>query len=353
MKRLLPVLMGFALLLLSSTKGWSLPPCPGSPTSIFSTRVSWTDCFGTLTYGHGAKYVGEWKNDKHHGQGTFTYTDGTVKEGIWEGGFLKYAEKPSPRVIAKKSPTPSSIKNEKELEKPYSITLPTKAMLFYETRNINWQKSAREALKKEESQIELKILLSADEISRGVPFTVPGGKNNSCDFTIEKRTWDDPDLSQLTWGLPCVVQTFVNKTGIPNLKKTYRLSGCIQKKVLGKHHLCLKKPKEVASFYPNEGWVAIPGKPKNETTSIKKKMLRPLSPILSTDPWLRITKIAQDRCNIKPHYQIVDVRYCNNKGSCPTRPWKIAKGKPIKLPSLDKIGWNFKFPIDFIQRKQL
>ena len=28
MKRLLPVLMGFVVLLLSSTEGWSLPPCP-------------------------------------------------------------------------------------------------------------------------------------------------------------------------------------------------------------------------------------------------------------------------------------------------------------------------------------
>jgi len=44
MKRLLPVLMGFALLLLSSTVGWSLPPCPESGGGGF-----WNDCFGTET----------------------------------------------------------------------------------------------------------------------------------------------------------------------------------------------------------------------------------------------------------------------------------------------------------------
>ena len=38
MKRLLPVLMGFVLLLLSSTEGKSLPPCPGSPTANWSAQ---------------------------------------------------------------------------------------------------------------------------------------------------------------------------------------------------------------------------------------------------------------------------------------------------------------------------
>ena len=62
MKRLLPVLMGFVFLLLSSTEGWSLPPCPESGV--------WNNCFGTHTYTHanGEKYVGEWKDDKKHGQ---------------------------------------------------------------------------------------------------------------------------------------------------------------------------------------------------------------------------------------------------------------------------------------------
>ena len=91
MKRLLPVLMGFALLLLSSTEGWSLPRCPGTPTesnTLFS--VSWTDCFGTLTFDSGEKYVGEWKENKKHGQGTYTYADGRKDAGEWkEDKFVK------------------------------------------------------------------------------------------------------------------------------------------------------------------------------------------------------------------------------------------------------------------------
>ena len=37
---------------------------------------------------NGKKYDGEWKNGKRHGQGTFTHTDGYVEKGIWENGKL-------------------------------------------------------------------------------------------------------------------------------------------------------------------------------------------------------------------------------------------------------------------------
>ncbi len=87
MKRLLPVLMGCALLLLSSTEGWSLPPCPGSPTSSWSTISNWTDCFGTRTYANGDKYVGEWKDGWQHGQGTLTLTSGNKYVGEWKDGW--------------------------------------------------------------------------------------------------------------------------------------------------------------------------------------------------------------------------------------------------------------------------
>jgi formylglycine-generating enzyme required for sulfatase activity len=39
---------------------------------------------GTYTYSDGSVYVGQWKNDKFHGQGTFTYSDGSVYVGQWE-----------------------------------------------------------------------------------------------------------------------------------------------------------------------------------------------------------------------------------------------------------------------------
>jgi hypothetical protein len=45
-----------------------LPLCPAD-------RTSWTDCFGGTDLGYG-RYVGEWKNGKPHGQGTFTEARG-------------------------------------------------------------------------------------------------------------------------------------------------------------------------------------------------------------------------------------------------------------------------------------
>ncbi|MDP7100400.1 MAG: hypothetical protein QF503_04500, partial [Rhodospirillales bacterium] len=43
----------------------SLPTCPESGV--------WNNCFGTYTEDDGTKYVGEWKDDKSHGQGTETF----------------------------------------------------------------------------------------------------------------------------------------------------------------------------------------------------------------------------------------------------------------------------------------
>ena len=90
-----------------------LPDCPSS--GYFH------NCFGTFTWADGEKYVGEWKDDKRHGQGTYifgpnsewagdkyvgmfndskrngqgtyTHTDGTVEEGVWKDGESQYAQK--------------------------------------------------------------------------------------------------------------------------------------------------------------------------------------------------------------------------------------------------------------------
>lgn len=39
---------------------------------------------GTCRYGNGCEYAGEWKDDKCHGQGRYTFTDGTLYEGDWK-----------------------------------------------------------------------------------------------------------------------------------------------------------------------------------------------------------------------------------------------------------------------------
>ena len=70
MTRLLPLLLAVFLLSLSSTEGWSLPPCPEDPSKYYDNR------FGTVTFDNGEKYVGEWKDNKAHGQGTFTSVNG-------------------------------------------------------------------------------------------------------------------------------------------------------------------------------------------------------------------------------------------------------------------------------------
>jgi len=57
---------------------------------------------GTLTYGkgksEGGKYVGEWKDGKQHGHGTYTYSNGNkyvgeFKDGLSNGqGTLTYGK---------------------------------------------------------------------------------------------------------------------------------------------------------------------------------------------------------------------------------------------------------------------
>mgnify|MGYP001184285102 CR=1 FL=1 len=81
------------------SEGGKLPPCPGR-----YSKSTWTDCSGYVLFHGGVKYQGEFKDDKFHGQGTLTYAEDKIKEGIWEYGELKYAQKGSP---THKEPTQS------------------------------------------------------------------------------------------------------------------------------------------------------------------------------------------------------------------------------------------------------
>ena len=39
-----------------------------------------------MEYADGDRYEGEWKNEKKHGYGKYTYADGRIKEGMWFEG---------------------------------------------------------------------------------------------------------------------------------------------------------------------------------------------------------------------------------------------------------------------------
>ena len=55
-----------------------LPACEGT------ILKKWTDCYGTQDMSDGAKYTGEWKKGKQHGQGTLTYANGNKHVGEWK-----------------------------------------------------------------------------------------------------------------------------------------------------------------------------------------------------------------------------------------------------------------------------
>jgi len=40
-------------------------------------------------YANGDKYVGEYKDDRYNGHGTYTFSNGEVWQGPWENGEFK------------------------------------------------------------------------------------------------------------------------------------------------------------------------------------------------------------------------------------------------------------------------
>ena len=72
---LLTLLIGFVPLVKADS---ALPDCPTDQSAVFD------NCFGTYTWPDGKKYVGDYKDNKAHGQGTLTSPDGGKYVGEWE-----------------------------------------------------------------------------------------------------------------------------------------------------------------------------------------------------------------------------------------------------------------------------
>ena len=61
------ICLTLAVLLGGEVRGSDLPPCPSDQTKRQH------NCFASITDRNGGKYVGEVRNNKAHGQGTYTY----------------------------------------------------------------------------------------------------------------------------------------------------------------------------------------------------------------------------------------------------------------------------------------
>ena len=60
--------------------------CPNCPSDV--EAAYWNNCFGTYTDADGSKYVGEVKDDILHGQGIHTWADGSEYAGEFKDGNM-------------------------------------------------------------------------------------------------------------------------------------------------------------------------------------------------------------------------------------------------------------------------
>ena len=68
----------------SSSQESSLANCPNSPS--YEGATYWDNCIGTYIWNNGAKYVGEYKNNQHHGHGTYSWPIGDKYIGEFSEG---------------------------------------------------------------------------------------------------------------------------------------------------------------------------------------------------------------------------------------------------------------------------
>tara|TARA_B100000676_G_scaffold286440_1_gene316029 strand:+ start:364 stop:765 length:402 start_codon:yes stop_codon:yes gene_type:complete len=89
-----------------------LPSCPW-----FGKKHN---CYGKETYVDGDKYVGEWRDDKRHGQGTHTSLDGSITEGIWENGFFLHTIQERDRKLKIKKAEEEAREEQKRKERAWN-----------------------------------------------------------------------------------------------------------------------------------------------------------------------------------------------------------------------------------------
>ena len=78
----------------------ALPPC-----DLNVAATGWTNCQGTSIWADGHKYVGEFRDGKHHGRGILTFADGRpTQEGVFEDSKFVRAQR-IPDHIAGRSTT--------------------------------------------------------------------------------------------------------------------------------------------------------------------------------------------------------------------------------------------------------
>ena len=80
MHRYLRFFLVGGLILLQSSQIFALPDC--------SKSRPMDNCFGTITFASGSKYVGEFKDGNYSGQGTYTYADGEEYVGTFKNGLF-------------------------------------------------------------------------------------------------------------------------------------------------------------------------------------------------------------------------------------------------------------------------
>tara|TARA_R110002020_G_scaffold332627_1_gene548044 strand:+ start:38 stop:1837 length:1800 start_codon:yes stop_codon:yes gene_type:complete len=92
MKKL--IIISLVIFFAICSKSWAedLPNCPGSPAEWGKELPKWDNCMGKRYYKKAqnrrlsAEYFGEWKNDRYHGFGIYTYYNGDRYIGNFKNG---------------------------------------------------------------------------------------------------------------------------------------------------------------------------------------------------------------------------------------------------------------------------